>query len=105
MALISCPECAAQISDKATSCPKCGCPVTITAATPSTPAADTTKPAKQSIDLVQGGYVLAVLFPAIGTIIGIVLLCKAGKRGHGGGVLALSIAMWIAWTVLLLRFG
>ena len=27
MALINCPECATQISDKATPCPKCGCPI------------------------------------------------------------------------------
>ncbi len=27
MALINCPECNQQISDKATSCPKCGCPI------------------------------------------------------------------------------
>jgi hypothetical protein len=27
MALIECPECEAQISDKAKTCPKCGCPV------------------------------------------------------------------------------
>ncbi len=27
MALINCPECGKEISDKATSCPNCGCPV------------------------------------------------------------------------------
>ena len=27
MALIKCPECGKEISDKATSCPNCGCPV------------------------------------------------------------------------------
>ena len=27
MALINCPECGAQVSDKAVSCPKCGHPV------------------------------------------------------------------------------
>lgn len=27
MALISCPECGAQISDRAPQCPKCGCPI------------------------------------------------------------------------------
>lgn len=28
MALIKCPECGKEISDKATSCPNCGCPST-----------------------------------------------------------------------------
>lgn len=27
MALISCPDCGTQVSDKATSCPKCACPL------------------------------------------------------------------------------
>lgn len=27
MALIRCPECEAEVSDKATSCPKCGYPI------------------------------------------------------------------------------
>lgn len=27
MALITCPECGKKISDKATSCPNCGCPI------------------------------------------------------------------------------
>lgn len=27
MALIKCPECGNEISDKAYSCPKCGCPI------------------------------------------------------------------------------
>lgn len=27
MALIKCPECNSEVSDKAKSCPKCGCPI------------------------------------------------------------------------------
>ncbi|MBS5080492.1 MAG: zinc-ribbon domain-containing protein [Clostridiales bacterium] len=27
MAIIKCPECAKEISDKAKSCPQCGCPI------------------------------------------------------------------------------
>ena len=30
MALIKCPECGADISEKASACPKCGCPLDIT---------------------------------------------------------------------------
>lgn len=28
MAMINCPECGKEISDKATVCPNCGCPIT-----------------------------------------------------------------------------
>lgn len=38
MALIECPECKNQISDKASACPKCGVPI---ASTPSTPTTET----------------------------------------------------------------
>jgi uncharacterized membrane protein YvbJ len=34
MALITCPECGAQISDKATTCPQCGHPMTTTVVKP-----------------------------------------------------------------------
>lgn len=30
MSLIKCPECGKEISDKSTSCPNCGCPVSVT---------------------------------------------------------------------------
>ena len=30
MALISCPECGKEISDKAVACPNCGCPIKVT---------------------------------------------------------------------------
>lgn len=33
MALIKCPECSKEISDRATSCPHCGCPLDITSTT------------------------------------------------------------------------
>ena len=29
MALIKCPECSGQVSEKATACPHCGCPITV----------------------------------------------------------------------------
>lgn len=34
MALINCPECGKQVSDRAASCPVCGCPINATAAVP-----------------------------------------------------------------------
>lgn len=34
MALISCPECRREISDRASACPTCGCPITTRNSTP-----------------------------------------------------------------------
>ena len=36
MALINCPECGKKISDKATACPDCGCPINVTSSNSST---------------------------------------------------------------------
>lgn len=38
MALITCPECGAQVSDAASNCPQCGCPLTPAAPAPVAPA-------------------------------------------------------------------
>lgn len=40
MALIKCPECGKDISDKATNCPHCGVPMRATQSVPTTPPAD-----------------------------------------------------------------
>ncbi len=57
MALINCPECGKEVSDKATTCPNCGCPINSSITdtqdmsalwtdivSPSTPQANTTPP-------------------------------------------------------------
>lgn len=53
MALIKCPECGKEISDKAVACINCGCPVSamnIQSAEPAKPA-ETAKPAAKTVDL------------------------------------------------------
>ena len=50
MALIKCPECGKEISDKAPSCPGCGCPVSAAASTAApAPAASAPAPAQAAI--------------------------------------------------------
>lgn len=46
MALINCPECSTSVSDKAISCPSCGCPI----ATQSTNNSDTRNPQNFSLN-------------------------------------------------------
>ena len=38
MAMIKCPECGKEFSDKAAACPNCGCPISEVKKNPSTPA-------------------------------------------------------------------
>jgi len=63
MALINCPECSTQVSDKAISCPSCGCPISTPAhATQATVASPVVTLSKN-----RGTYIiLAILFGAFG---------------------------------------
>lgn len=63
MALVSCSECAAQISDRAAKCPRCGCPVTAPPAEDVAVEAETRH--RSSRKWVAGGVVLAVLIVAL----------------------------------------
>src|SRR5262245_40279507 len=63
MALISCPECSTQVSDRAVSCPSCGCPIS---AAPQA-AAVAAAPSVISVSKSRGTYIiLAILFGAFG---------------------------------------
>lgn len=61
MALIVCPECSTQVSDKAISCPSCGCPI---AAAPQQPPVAAPM---VSVTKTRGTYIiLAILFGGLG---------------------------------------
>lgn len=49
MALISCPECGKQISDRAPACPNCGCPISVAPVV--TPQVDRTQEIEKYLDL------------------------------------------------------
>ena len=63
MALISCPECSIKVSDKAISCPSCGCPILAPVHGPPVTAALPVITLSKS----RGTYIiLAILFGAFG---------------------------------------
>lgn len=67
MALIECPECKNQISDKASACPKCGVPIASTLSTPTTetPASpEVSGPAKKAFKVRPVFLVLLVVAAA-----------------------------------------
>ena len=51
MALINCPECGKQVSDRASSCPDCGCPINTTPVV--APQADASKEIEKLIGLAR----------------------------------------------------
>jgi hypothetical protein len=55
-----------------------------------------------STALVVAGFVLAVIFPLVGLIIGIVVLTK-GAKGQGWGIIALAVAVMVFF--LLIQLG
>lgn len=65
MALIKCPECSTQVSDKAASCPSCGCP--IAEPVPSSPPPSNAAPATVTVAKSRGTYIiLGLLFGWMG---------------------------------------
>ena len=51
--------------------------------------------------LIVVGFVLAILFPIIGLILGIVVLTK-GSKGPGWGIIAVSVVMMLLSLALFL---
>jgi TM2 domain-containing membrane protein YozV len=63
MALIGCPECSTQVSDKAISCPSCGCPISAPPHASQLVAA----PPVVTVSKSRGTYIiLAIIFGAFG---------------------------------------
>jgi uncharacterized membrane protein YvbJ len=98
MALIPCPECRREISDKAASCPHCGCPISI----PSGPAT-----AQEPITIQETGkkYKGLIILSWAAIIFGGLLVAASGdpSKGQSGGpsviggiLLAVGLIAWIA---------
>lgn len=102
MPILPCPECKNPVSDQAKACPKCGHPIADPpVSNPGTPPANAPAATKESVNLVQGGYVLAVIMPLIGLILGIVLLARrTDERRHGAPVIILAIVATLGWAFL-----
>jgi len=93
MALITCPECGAQVSDAAPACPKCGYPMASVAATTAGTATAVTEPRAEPEPLPTersaepftiGGRripIAALLFWG-GLVVGVILSAFKGEDGH-----------------------
>ncbi len=77
MALIKCPECGKEISDKAASCPSCGCPVT-----PVEDVAQQESPQTPAKTKRGGG--LVALFVTLGAILLFAICSGSGSKDSKG---------------------
>ena len=99
MALIFCSECGHQVSDKASACPNCGAPISVSA-----PVYPATEENNGGGSLVVLGYVFSglslLIFPFIfgvtGLVFGIVNAAK-GNAGHGVVQILISVVS-IIWA-------
>ena len=71
MALINCPECGKEISDKASSCPSCGYPIGTNTTTKESVSAVTATSKKQGFNIKK--LLLIILVAVVAIIIGIVI--------------------------------
>lgn len=110
MALINCTECGREVSDKATSCPHCGCPVSIVSVpvTPSKPVnskpmeqvnnqiqQNNTKKKDSVLSIIAAAFALFTITCFVGLIIGIIDLCINDKNKR-------HVGSWFAviWFVI-----
>ncbi len=97
MALIKCPECGADISDKAESCPKCGNPIS-------------SKSKVQLVELTQKKYKRHILCGCLTLIVGFILAIILAAVGYKDspiigfsfvilfvGIIWLTIGAVLAW--------
>ena len=73
MALIKCPECSTQVSEKAASCPSCGCPIAaqnlVQLGVPATPTSIPTHPPPATVTISKSRgvhIILGLLFGGMG---------------------------------------
>ena len=88
MAMLYCRVCAKEIHESAATCPHCG----------AVHQAGSSGEVSSTIIII--GYIMAVLFPFAGGVIGIYTLAK-GKTAHGIGIIAASFLFFIFLSMAL----
>lgn len=90
MAMIKCPECGTEVSDKAEKCPKCACPIS------NTQVQDKVQTIEQTSKKHKKQIIYAVLVTIIGVI---VMISSAGSES--GGAITFGILLTIAGLIWL----
>ncbi|HEY0294621.1 MAG TPA: hypothetical protein VGC69_04700 [Bordetella sp.] len=120
MALISCPECARQISDKAAACPSCGCPISVSEKMQQSTAAMNAPVQTVTLSKSRGVYIiLGLLFGYLGfhnfyagqhgrgaikLILLLVTVVLDGATGFHTGFSLIVIVLTTIWSLLEILF-
>jgi uncharacterized membrane protein YvbJ len=93
MAIIKCPECGTEVSDKAEKCPKCAYPFSI-----ASPQVQT-----QVIELTSKRYKLQKLLSIFASIIGLIIMAIASDSGYSGtqSLGGLLLFVGIIWYIVI----
>ena len=86
MALIDCPECSTTVSDKAISCPKCGCPIAKPVVAPSPASTHQSTQTIVTVAKSRGTFII------LGLLFGLIGLHNfyAGYNGRGATKIVLA---------------
>lgn len=92
MALIACPDCRNEVSDKASSCPKCGHP--IAPSPPPLPPPPSPAAPPQLIEQTSKGFKGLQAFGCLGMFVGLIMGCSR-KPEYGVVLFLLAAVVWI----------
>ena len=109
MALIKCPECGKEVSDKALSCPKCGCPINVIVTETEQERINVRRKNKGKICLIFGGilFLVSIVFSisVYETTLG--LSARKVTRGlYGSDAIKYfflhNVPDWLLWIAIIL---
>lgn len=89
MAIISCPECGHQVSDRAASCPSCG--------TPLAAAATSARVIEQTGKGLKAQQLLSILLLLVGVVFAIAASSGGGSSSGGIGLGGIMIVIGFLW--------
>lgn len=102
MALVKCPECSSQISDKATACPSCGFPITTVASTRQTggePRQEDSATPIQSVSVVKSAKNRGV-YIILGLLLGLLGIHNFYAGYFARGAVQLLVILLLGWIVV-----
>lgn len=96
MSLVNCKECKKEISDQATSCPGCGCPVATTVFTykPVAVVAPKVQVVEQTGKNLKMHFMIAAMLFFLGFIFWVLTL--SGQEGYGLIINRVELVVWIS---------